>query len=485
MPAEAAVTPGLEKNGTEPGQVSYRVTVPPTVPVGIYGMRLATGGGISNVRLVMVDDLPSIAKVGTNKSVSAAQEIATSVAVDGACEPESFDYYKFNGVAGQRITVEVVARRLGYPLDPVVRLLDATGRELAYSDDAPGLGADCRFAYTLPTVGTYYLELRDIRYQGGGTHRYRLRVGNFPLATTTYPAGGRRGSGAKLQVAGYSSDEVPPMKVPIPGDTSDERMPLAAKFPTGQGSTMVCLATDGLTEQVELEPNDTPETASPIGLPSALNGRFDAAKDRDYYQFEAKQGQRWLFAGKTRSLGSPSDLYLRVLKADGGQVAEAEDTGGDEGVLDFTAPADGIYRLLVEDLLRRGGAEYVYRVAIAPYQPGFTLAVEAEKFDAPKGGVFIAKVTCARRDYEGPITLSVEGAGEGLTVTGNTIAEKEKRPSCGSRCPTTLDQGRWTNFASSVAQRSAKRISRPWPAPARPSRRPLAVGPIRQRISMA
>ena len=396
MPAEAVLTPGLEKNGTEAGQVSYRVTVPATVPVGIYGLRLAGSGGISNLRLVMVDDLASVADNGNNKTKETAQELALPIAVDGSCEPESYDFYKFQGLAGQHISVEVVARRLGYPLDPVIRLLDASGRELAYSDDAPGIGADCRFAYTLPAAGAYFLELRDIRYAGGGTHRYRLRVGNFPLAATTYPMGGRCGSGAKLQLAGYSTAELPPMVVPIPAVAPADRMPIAARFPHGQGSSMVTLATDGLAEQVELEPNDTPETSSPITLPSALNGRFDAPKDRDYYQFDAKQGQRWTFSGKTRGLGSPTDLYMKVLKADGGQVAEVEDTGGDEGVLDFTAPADGVYRLVVEDLLRRGGPEFVYRVAVEPYRPGFTLAVEAEKFDAPKAGVFVAKVTCAR-----------------------------------------------------------------------------------------
>jgi len=221
MAAEAVLTPGVDKNGTEAAQVSYRVTLPPTVPVGIYGLRLATGGGISNLRLVMVDDLPTGYDNGANKSLDAAQEISVPVAIDGACEAESYDYYKINGVAGQRITVEVVARRLGYPLDPVIRLLDATGRELAYSDDAPGIGSDCRFAYTLPTVGTYFLELRDIRYQGGGTHRYRMRIGNFPLASTTYPLGGRRGASAKVEVAGYTTDELPPMNVPIaPSETA-------------------------------------------------------------------------------------------------------------------------------------------------------------------------------------------------------------------------------------------------------------------------
>ena len=446
MPGEAVLTPGLEKNGTEPGQISYRVTVPTTVPVGIYGMRIATGQGISNARLVMVDDLPSTLDNGNNKTIAAAQEITVPGAVDGACEPESFDFYKFQGVAGQRITAEVVARRLGYPLDPVIRLLDSSGRELAYSDDAPGIGADCRLAYTIPAAGTYFFELRDIRYQGGGTHRYRLRIGNFPLSVTAYPLGGRRGSGAKLELAGYSTDELPSFTVPIPADGAADRLAIAARFPSGQGSAMVNLATDGLTEQIELEPNDTPETAAPLVLPSALNGRFDAPKDRDYYQFDAKQGQRWIFTGKTRSLGSPSDLYLRMLKADGGQVAEVEDTGGDEGVLDFTAPADGVYRLLVEDLLRRGGAEFVYRIEAEPYRPGFTLAVEAEKLDAPKSGVFVAKVTCARRDYNGPITLSVQGAGEGLTLAGNTIAEGGKETVLRVTLPPSLEPGLCANI---------------------------------------
>ncbi len=443
-PVEAVLTPGLEKNGTDAGQVSYRVNAPATVPVGIYGLRLATGGGISNLRLVMVDDLPSANDNGANKTLETAQEIPLPIAVDGSCEAESYDFYKFQAVAGQRITVEVVARRLGYPLDPVIRLLDAGGRELAYSDDAPGIGADCRFAYTIPAAGTYYFELRDIRYLGGGTHRYRLRVGNFPLAATTYPMGAQRGANAKLQVAGYTPDEVPALRVPAPAGGAD-RLAVAAKFPSGQGSAMVSLATDGLSEQIELEPNDTPETASPVTLPTALNGRFDAPKDRDYYQFEAKKGARWTFSGKTRALGSPSDLYLRILKADGGQLAEAEDTGGDEGVLDWTAPEDGVYRLVVEDLLRRGGPDYVYRVAAEPYRAGFTLAAEVEKVDAPKGGVFTAKITCARRDYDGPITLAVEGA-EGLVVAGNTIGEKGKETVLNVTVPASLEPGKLANI---------------------------------------
>ena len=37
------------------------------------------------------------------------------------------------------------------------------------------------------------------------------------------------------------------------------------------------------------------------------------------------------------------------------------------------------------------------------------LSVEADKFDAKPGGEIEVKVTCVRRDYAGPISLSVEG----------------------------------------------------------------------------
>ena len=41
----------------------------------------------------------------------------------------------FWGRAGQVIFVEVRARRLGSPLDSVLRLTDATGKQLAINDD--------------------------------------------------------------------------------------------------------------------------------------------------------------------------------------------------------------------------------------------------------------------------------------------------------------------------------------------------------------
>jgi hypothetical protein len=178
-----------------------------------------------------------------------------------------------------------------------------------------------------------------------------------------------------------------------------------------------------VNEQLEAEPNDSPDSATKVTLPGAMNGRFEVAGDVDYFQFEAKKDQRLVFTGQARSLGSPCDLFLRLYNAEGGVLAEAEDAGSDEGQLNHTFAADGIYRLRVEETNRRGGADFVYRVTVEPYEPGFALSAEAEKVDAPQNGVFVVKVTAARRDYNGPITLAVEGAGEGCQVRHNVIPE--------------------------------------------------------------
>src|SRR5207249_172983 len=123
---------------------------------------------------------PSIVESGENKTMTNAQQLKLPVAVDGASDELSFDYYKFTAKKGQRISFEIVAQRLGSRLDPVLRLLDAKGRELEYCDDDPGAGADSRFAHRFAAGGKYFLEIRDVNYQGGPQYFYRLRVGNLP-----------------------------------------------------------------------------------------------------------------------------------------------------------------------------------------------------------------------------------------------------------------------------------------------------------------
>jgi len=393
----------------DPSRARFQVKLPAGTPLGIYGVRVVTAHGTSNVRLVMVDDLPTIFE-SNNKSLATAQVVKPPVAIEGAAEAETFDYFKFRAEAGQRISIEAVARRLGSGLDPVIRLLNADGRELAVVDDDESAGADARLTYTFKQAGDYVVQLGDNRYAGGATYRYRLRLGDFPLLVASYPLGAQAGTKATVQGVGTSVDKLDPIKLDVPKQADGGQMIVAAKYAAGQGSGLATLAVAAGSEQVEAEPNDEAEKATPITTTGGINGRFEKPKDRDLYRFTAKKGDKLRFSGQTRRLGSPTDLYLKILSADGKTThAENDDLGLEESAVEYTPTADGTFLLAAEDLLRRSGPQYVYRIECGKAAPGFTLGLDVEKLDIPSGGIGKAKITPVRQGYTGPLKFRVEG----------------------------------------------------------------------------
>ena len=90
------------------------------------------------------------------------------------------DLFEFPAAAKQTIYLEVKAHRLGSRLDPVLRVLDAAGKQLALNDD--GLGKDSRILFTAPAAGEYYAEVRGVTERGGDDFYYLLRIGDPPLS---------------------------------------------------------------------------------------------------------------------------------------------------------------------------------------------------------------------------------------------------------------------------------------------------------------
>jgi hypothetical protein len=198
-------------------------------------------------------------------------------------------------------------------------------------------------------------------------------------------------------------------------------------------------------EVIEVEPNETPQQATPVeAVPVALDGRLERPGDRDYFQFAGKKGQRLSFAARTRSLGSPCFVRLRLLKPDGSSLAESKTDGPGEGALDATLPDEGAYRLMVEDINRAGGPGLAYRVEVEPDNPGFTLTVDTDRVNAKPGEGFEVKVTCVRRDYTGPITLAVDG--KGVTSEPATIAAGKNEAVLKGRAPETIESARSLPF---------------------------------------
>jgi hypothetical protein len=423
FPAKVEVLPGPEGAKDQKSR-KCKVTLEGNAPVGIGGVVVGTPAGVSDVILLMVDDLVSAADNAANHSLAQAQPITLPSAVDGTADGTNFDYYKFAAKKDQRLSVEVVSARLGTTFDSVIRLLKADGSELMLADDDVSLGADARFSLKLPEDGEYVLEVRDNQFRGGG--RYRLRVGDFPLVTVPYPLGGRLGSTAQFKFAGPQSDGTAPVLLRIPDQVTTGRLGVAARFPEGKSSGLAMIVASYLPEALEAEPNNDAKVATPVTLPAAVNGILTEKGDRDYFKFAALKDQSLSFRAISQSLGSPCLVFMRLYNEAGNQLAQTAVNDNAEWNLTHKFPADGMYCLMVEDLLKRGGPEHAYRVEIEP-SIGYALAIKNDKntrlqFKTPvNGGAFALIVTVGRQGYNDPIELSLENAAAGFKLHNATI----------------------------------------------------------------
>lgn len=83
--------------------------------------------------------------------------------------------YGFTAKKGQPLAIEAEAQALGFPLAPVLRVVDATGKQLVRAEP-PALYRDVALTFTPPADGAYRVEVRDLHDEGGPRHLFRLRV---------------------------------------------------------------------------------------------------------------------------------------------------------------------------------------------------------------------------------------------------------------------------------------------------------------------
>src|SRR5215472_4761503 len=135
-PPKELQTPGSE--------LHFLVQLPDDAPVGLYPIRVHTENGLSNVLIFSVGDLPEVSEKEPNNSNDQAQPITAPVTINGSLTAADQDFYRLSVKAHERLVMEVEARRMASAIDPAIEVLDASGRRIAFNDDAPGLGVDAR-----------------------------------------------------------------------------------------------------------------------------------------------------------------------------------------------------------------------------------------------------------------------------------------------------------------------------------------------------
>lgn len=417
IPAKTSI-PTDANNGKDPVKLRIKVEVAADAPAGLHSLRVVTKYGVSNARLFAIDEIPGVVEVDTNRVRGTPQPLAVPSFVSGKIDNESSDWFKVAAKGGQRVAFEIFARRMGFPTDPVLKLYDAkTGNEIpgVYSDDAPGLQTDARTTVSFKTDTDMIVEVRDARHMGGADYAYRLRVSDSPSALAAYPLAVKYGQKVKVGFLGDRTEGLAPVEVFADPANLSGVVYISPKDGGPQSGSPVPVRLSSLNEIVETEPNDDPAKANRLELPAGVSGRFLTKGDVDYFAFAGKKGVKYVAAAETYEVGIPTEVYLIAKTAKGAELAKSNPQNPPR--VEFTADADGDYLIHVENLNYLFGPNEAYHLTVKQAEPDFEIVLPLDRIElAPGTTTAIPVGSIVRRDYAGPIELSVVGS-PGLSGT--------------------------------------------------------------------
>ena len=453
---------------------------------GLYPLRAVTEDGLSNALLFRVDTLPEVAERDLRSGARAAPRPAAGgatdaplveelpVVVNGTLDGAERDRYRFRAPAGERIVLEVEARRVGSAIDPVLRLLDGDGREIAFNQEGPGIDVDARLDWQPPEAGEYVVEVHDARFSDQRRNFYRLkliRAADYDYAEAIFPLGARRGEETRFELsggtvagretAGAGADD---RRASAAATTAREASHAAttrsavsaARTVTYTASTasrfdVVGPAPGGAAKSAALPfpvvVGSHPEvleseTAADEALdtPVVVNGRIDSAGEADRYRIAARPGEKLLIEVQAAALGA-SDLFgvLTVTTPDGEYLASSGDDIPDPDTFRLLSPTatsfdpwvlveapEGVDELhvAVEDLVGRGGPRFGYRLTATASGPDFELRLGTAELTLNGGASKPIEVGVVRRGYLGPIRLYVEEPPAGIEARDGWVTRE-------------------------------------------------------------
>jgi hypothetical protein len=287
--------------------------------------------------------------------------------------------------------------------DPLVRLRDSRGEELAFDDDG-GDGLNSYLEFTAPRTGDYFVEARGFTDDATGGYSLSARDGDVPGDNTTdatvsadgdyregtlSPAADRdwyrldlgEGQGVRISLASAGTPDAlgDPMVVVYGPDGAElardddggEGLNSWLEFQAGAGGAYYVEAR-GFGDDAEgryalsitagelgASP-DGAEALSPTGDPRT--GVIGVDGDADWFVLETVEGRPYRINVESMEPNPLADPYLVIYDAQGNQVVADDDGGrGLNAYLDFASATGGPYFLAVSSFGDTGTGRYQIR----------------------------------------------------------------------------------------------------------------------------
>ena len=408
-------------------KVKIRISIAANVPCGLYDLRLQGANGVSNMLPFEVSSSPNFLE-NKHSSISKPNMVdALPAVLCGYVTPGGVDHFRFKGRAGDNIVASVKARQLvPYIADavpgwfqPVLKIVDSRGREVAYSDDYHH-NVDPVIITTLPKDDDYTLIIHDAIFRGRQDFNYRIHLGIIPFVTGRYPAYGVAERRIEQQIEGVNLGKSKVnIKVKKEGynlltHTNGKECSNAVSFyALPRGSKLI----------------EYPEGETKLTFTAAIADSLTANAKIKRYKINATEGSPIIVELIGRRNGSRIDAVMRLKSSSGEVVATVDDTEDPiqglmtfhaDPILNYTPLQSEEMTLEVEDLHRGYGKDYHYLLKRHRQLPSFHAFVSPANIAIPSGGTAAFRVDISGQ-LKRPANLVINGLPKGFTTSSLRI----------------------------------------------------------------
>ena len=404
-------------------KVKIKITIGGNVPCGLYDLRLQGPKGVSNMLPFEVSSYPNFLE-NKNSWPKRPNEVYSLPAVlCGYVSPGGVDYFRFSGRKGETIVAEVKGRQLvPYIADavpgwfqPVIKILDSQGKEIAYSDDYYH-HVDPVIMTTLPKDGKYTLMIHDAIYRGRQDFNYRIQLGVIPFVTGRYPAYGVAGKKVKQQLEGVNLGATKTTaKVKKEGYHH-----LSFTNDIGTSNAVPFYAVPKGIRLIH-----SPKEGAELTLTNAIADSLTSESRIKRYKIYAEDKDPIIVELVGRRNDSRIDAVMRLRNKYGRIVATVDDTEDPlqglmtfhaDPVIKYTPRVGEELTLEVEDLHRGYGKDYHYLLRRHKQLPSFNAFVSPANITVPSGGTSSFRIDVTGK-LKRPANLVVKGLPKGFTTS--------------------------------------------------------------------
>jgi hypothetical protein len=346
-PVEAWVEGGGLTFQARTNSGKFDVVIAPDAAPGPRLVRLFHPDGASEPRLFVVGTGTDLSEVEPNDRFRVPQVVTNLPSVmNGRLDKNGdVDSFAVSVKAGQWLEARLDAFTLMSKIDPVLRLVNTNGEEVAWNHDF--ITFDPRIARRSTQDETLVVQVFGFRY---------------PAESSVSLAGGE-GSVYRLHLTA--------------GDREPQLFPGGAR---------------------ESEPNDTVAASGALPSEGVLCGELSSGADEDRFRFHASKDAFVTVDVEAALWGSPLDAWVRVEDLDGKELAFNDDgEASRDPHLDWKAPRDGEFVVVVGSRTHRGGSEHRYRLNLRRGEPTVSARLVASSVLVNAGATNEVKVTVNRR----------------------------------------------------------------------------------------